>query len=49
MIFGEWMTQGAVKMSLTTLLLISTILLCCLMKSERDEIRIIRFFEIGTY
>jgi ABC-type multidrug transport system permease subunit len=48
-IFGEWMTQGAVKMAPAVLLLISSILLCGLMKSKRDEIRIIRFFQIGTY
>jgi len=49
MIFGEWMTQGAVKMAPAVLLLISTILLCSFMKTTRDEIRIIRFFKIGTY
>jgi ABC-type multidrug transport system permease subunit len=49
MFFGEWMAQGAVKMAPAVLLLISSILLCGLMKSKRDEIRIIRFFQIGTY
>ena len=49
MIFGEWMTQGTVRMAPAVLLLISTILLCCLMKSKQDVIRIIRFFKIGTY
>ena len=48
-IFGEWMTQGAINMAPAVLLLISTILLCSLMKSKPDEIRIIRFFGIGTY
>jgi hypothetical protein len=48
-VFCEWMTQGAVKMTPAVLLLISTILLCGLMKSKRGEIRIIRFFKIGTY
>ena len=49
MFFGEWMTQGAEKMALALVLLIFTILLCDLMKSKRGEIRIIRFFNIGTY
>jgi hypothetical protein len=48
MIFGEWMTPGAVKMVPAVLLLISTILLCGLMKSKRDDIRIIRLFKFGT-
>jgi len=49
MIFGVWMTLSAVKMAPAVLLLISTILLCGLMKSKRDEIRIIRLFKFGTY
>ncbi len=48
-VFWRMDGSGAVKMAPAVLLLISSILLCGLMKSKRDEIRIIRFFQIGTY
>ena len=38
MIFGEWMTQGAIKMAPAVLLLISTILLFSVMISNREDI-----------